>query len=277
MKNTNQKKDNLIIVALKGFIVGSTMLVPGVSGGSMAMILGIYDRLIASISSFFKNKKINIIFLTVFSACAVLGILLFSKPMTFLLENFNLPTLYFFLGAVAGGLPLIFKEAKVKKLNYKVIIYIIIGLVVMIAFAIIPEGLFVPDTSNYLLAFILLTIAGLISAVALVLPGISVSYMLLVLGLYQTTIKALGEFDIKFLLPLALGLIVGIIATTKLLEYLLNKFPQPSYLIILGFIIGSMAGVFPGFPKLSDMLICFITLILGFFSIYLLSLKNSKE
>lgn len=266
-----------IIVTIKGLIVGGTMCVPGVSGGSMAMILGIYNKLISSVSSFFKDKKKNFIFLLLFCIGGIVGVFLFSKPILYLLEKFPFPTLYFFLGAVAGGIPMIFKEAHVVKFSYKIPIDILIGLVLMLCLELIPQGFLVPDMDSYFIAFLLLLLAGFISAVALVLPGISVSYMLLVLGLYKTTMSAVSQLNIAYLIPLALGLLIGIVATTKFLEYLMEKYTMTSYLIILGFIVGSMAQVFPGIPKFPEILICIISVCVGFFSLFLLSLKTGSE
>ena len=114
----------------KGFFIGGTMMVPGVSGGSMAMILGIYNRLIKSIASFRKEPSKNAVFLLKFCIGAVLGIALFSKfVITPLLEAFELPVSFFFLGAVAGSVPMIYKTAGVKKFNLNAIIYPLIGMI----------------------------------------------------------------------------------------------------------------------------------------------------
>ena len=137
-----EKKDNYIEATLKGAIIGGTMLVPGVSGGSMAMILGIYKRLISSVSSFFKDIRINIIFLTLFVIGAVFGMVMFAKPLLELIENHTRPMMYFFLGAVAGGVPLIYKQSKVKDINVKQLIYIILGVAIVLVFAFLPEDTF---------------------------------------------------------------------------------------------------------------------------------------
>ena len=111
--------------AIKGLVIGGTMLVPGVSGGSMAMILGIYQKLISAISSFWENKKKNLIFLLLFSAGAVLGMVLFAKPLLRLIDTFPLPTMYFFIGAVAGGVPMICRQAEIKAFSFKIPLYIL--------------------------------------------------------------------------------------------------------------------------------------------------------
>ena len=119
-------------------------------------------------------------------------------------------------------------------------------------------------------------LAGVIAAVALVLPGISVSYFLLLLGLYDETMRAITTFYFPFLIPLALGLLLGIILTTKLLERAMKRHPQPTYLIILGFVLGSIAEVFPGIPTWPELLLCLVTLAAGFLAIYFLSRQELK-
>ena len=104
------KKDG-ISTAAKGLIVGGTMLVPGVSGGSMAMILGIYDRLVSSVSSFTKQKKESFFFLTVFTFAALAGMMLFASPLLALIEAYTKPMMFFFLGTVAGGIPMMYQSA----------------------------------------------------------------------------------------------------------------------------------------------------------------------
>ena len=107
-----------LVIVLKGMWIGGTMTVPGVSGGSMAILLGIYDKLIFAISKFTKNIKANILFLVEFVLGAGVGLVLFSRFIMMLLERFEMPTSYFFLGAVAGGIPLIIKEAKITKNDF---------------------------------------------------------------------------------------------------------------------------------------------------------------
>ncbi len=119
--------------------------------------------------------------------------------------------------------------------------------------------------------FFLLFLAGLLVSVALVLPGISASYMLLLLGLYEITLSAIDRMELLFLSPLILGVLVGILLTTRLLETAMQRFPTASYLMIAGFAAGSVTEVFPGFPSEIHIFICAVTLLAGFFSTLLLS------
>ena len=116
------------------------MLVPGVSGGSMAMILGIYQKLISAISSFWENKKKNLIFLLLFSAGAVLGMVLFAKPLLRLIDTFPLPTMYFLLAQFAGGVPMICRQAEIKAFSFKIPLYILLGAAIVVGISVIPAA-----------------------------------------------------------------------------------------------------------------------------------------
>ncbi len=264
--DSNKKiyKDNYLITALKGLIVGASMLVPGVSGGSMAMILGIYDKLVRAVSSFFKNILGNVIFLGTFVLGAGIGMILFASPLGKLTENYNMIMMYFFMGAVAGGIPLIYKSSKVQKVTSKEIFYIFIGALITLLINFIPEGIFDFTGGLTLGSLGMLALGGIVIAIALILPGISVSYMLLVLGMYTETMNAIKNLYFPYLIPLALGVLLGVALTTRILETTMNKYPEKTYLIILGFIIGSVVMVFPGIPAGLELIICPIMFLLGF-------------
>ena len=273
----SSRKDNNLLTALKGLIIGGTMLVPGVSGGSMAMILGIYDRLISSVSSFMKNKKGNLIFLMIFSMGGILGILLFANPLLQLIERYPMPMLYFFIGAVAGGVPLIVRQSGARRLTWRITGYIILGLIAVSALGLLPPDLFNAENSAGVTGFLLLLIAGFVTAAALVLPGISVSYLLLLLGLYDRTMNAISTLHLPFLLPLGIGLVLGIVLITRALERAMAAHPHPSYFIILGFLLGSVFEIFPGVPQGLALPVCILTFAAGFSAIFFLSRMEIKK
>lgn len=243
----------------------------------MAMILGIYDRLISSVSSFMKNKKENLIFLVVFSMGGILGVLLFANPLLQLIERYPMPMLYFFIGAVAGGIPLIVRQSGAKKLTWRIAGYVILGLVAVSALGLLPQDLFNAENSSGTVGFLLLLIAGFVTAAALVLPGISVSYLLLLLGLYDRTMSAISTLHLPFLLPLGIGLVLGIVLITRALERAMAAHPHPSYFIILGFLLGSVAEIFPGIPQGLSLPVCIITFAAGFSAIFFLSRMEMKK
>lgn len=263
------------ITALKGLLIGSTMIIPGVSGGSMAMILGIYDRLIASVSSFFKKPGKNLVFLSVFSISAILGMILFSTPLSLLLTHFKAETLYFFIGAVFGSIPMIEKKSHVRSFSPGAAIYLILGVVLVLSFQFLPEDFFALKPDNSPISWVFLLIAGIICAAALILPGISLSHFLLIMGLYEGLLDSLQTFNLSFLVPLGLGLAFGIILLTRALEFLMEHYPKQSYLTILGFLLGSAAQIFPGIPQGISLITCPLLALSGFFAAWQLAKKET--
>lgn len=239
----NKFKDDLILM-LKGFIIGSSMSVPGVSGGTMAILLGIYDKLISSISNFFKDIKGNLIFLIKFCIGSCLGIGSLAFVIEWLLEKFPMPVSFFFLGAVIGGVPALYKKTKESRLKVSSVIYFIIGLAVVIAIGYIPAGNINISSGSGLMHYFLLLVTGIIIALALVLPGISTSHMLLVLGMYDTMLAAITNFDIVYIGILGIVTVIGIFLITKPLEWLMNTYPHQTYCMIIGFVIGSTSEIF---------------------------------
>lgn len=251
------------------------MLVPGVSGGSMAMILSIYDRLIEAVSSFFKDIKSNALFLFVFVLSAGAGMLLLARPILSLLESYPKAMGFFFIGAVAGGIPAIYNQAQIKSFSWKYVLYMASGMLVVAMLSMMPTDVLETSVSGEKTTFVFLIIAGLVAAAALILPGISVSYLLLIMGMYHELMRAISELDMTFLIPMGLGLLVGIILLTKGLNFFMTRYPQAAYLIILGFVFGSLAEVFPGVPTGTEWVLCIVAVLVGFYFIYTLSQSDT--
>lgn len=278
-------KINTIYTIASGAWIGGTMTVPGVSGGSMAMILGVYDRLIGSVNGIFhkERRRESILFLLKFLLGAVAGLFLFSRLITFLLENeaCAFPTRFFFLGAVVGGAPMIFRAAGVKRVSAAVFLYPIIGIAAALLISLIPSGLFEIGGEGFLsvlLGILIQLVGGLVIAVALVLPGISVSQMLLVLGIYEPLTEAVSSLDFMALLsfiPLVIGTLAGIFLTTGILERAMGRHPMGTYLLIFGFILGSLPELFPGLPAGWEIPLCILTAAAGFCAIFWISKKEA--
>lgn len=256
LMENNKLKDNLSLI-LKGYIIGSSMSVPGVSGGTMAILLGIYDKLISSISNFFKDIKGNILFLMKVCIGAGAGIGSLSFLIKWLLEKFPLPVSVFFLGAVVGGIPALYKKTKESSLRLSSAIYFLLGLLIVISIGFIPEGSVDVSVGSGLTHYLILLVTGIIIALALVLPGISTSHMLLVLGMYDTMIAAITEFDIFYIGILGIATLIGVFLITKPIEWILNTFPHQTYCAIIGFVLGSTTEIFqdkilPSIPESTD-------------------------
>ena len=268
-------KHSPIVTFLKGLIVGGTMLVPGVSGGSMAIVLGIYDKLIHAVSALTRLDKASFFFLCAFSAGGGLGIIAFAKPLLHFMETYPIPTSYFFLGAVAGSVPITFRQGNISRLSAKAVLYILLGVVIVALFSAAPIDGLHAQTEVGLFFLILWIVTGFVASIALILPilpGISVSYLLYLLGVYDQILLAISSLSFSLLIPLGGGVIAGIVATTKLLEKAMNRYPQATYLIILGFVLGSMWELFPGVPTdLLSLVSAAVPLAAGFAVIYTLS------
>ncbi len=279
-------KHNPVYTVGCGAWIGGTMTVPGVSGGSMAMILGIYDKLISSVNGVLKKgkRRESIAYLAFFMAGAVFGLLLFAKLITLALTYAQLPTSYFFVGCVAGAIPMIFRAADIKKFHISVVYLPLIGIIVALCIAMLPEGLLElrnDSVFDFIFSIIIQLFGGVFIAIAIVLPGVSFSQVLLVLGLHGPIMEALASFDIVALLgfiPLAIGTAVGIFLVTHFIELALNKFPRQSYLIIFGFILGSLPDLVPRvMPTAWEIPICFFTAAAGFLAIFFISKREQKS
>lgn len=260
----------------KGIWVGATMTVPGVSGGTMAMIMGIYSRLMDSVNNIFKKPWESIKFLLQFAVGGIIGIVLFARFITTLLENavWGIPLQFFFVGAVAGGVPLIFHEAGIKKFSYKLIVYPAIGILLVSLLSLLPEGIFSGGEGG-IGGIVLQLVGGIVIAVALVLPGISASQMLCTLGIYETVMLNISNLQIVSLLPLVVGVLAGIFLSTGVIGKLLERFPQETYLIILGFIVGSVWELLPK-GTISSPIVCVIGVVVGACLLYFMSRLEMK-
>ena len=261
-------------ILIKGLVIGSTMTLPGVSGGSMAMVLGIYDRLLKHVSEITKYPKESFTFLLWFAAGAGSGAFLFSRGISWLLTTRAEGILcFFFLGAVSGGIPMILKSASVSRIRGRELICILTGILTALLIALIPQGMFAPGTENTPMHLLFQLAGGFIIAVALVLPGISASQMLYMLGIYESTLKAISSLDILALLPLAVGGILGTYLTARILEQLIKKHREDTFLIILGFMLVSLRSLLPEHLIEENLLAGVGALVLGFVSLYFLSAK----
>ncbi len=262
----------------KGMAAGIAMLVPGVSGGTMAIILGIYDQLIHSVSTFFKDWKKNFVFLLIVGLGGLSGVLLFSRLMESAMNSFPFVMKFLFMGVIIGGLPVLYRKSSDSgRFDLKSLIFLVIGFAIVLVMSFEPEATANMSTSNGALSYIFLFIAGIISAVALVLPGISGSYMLLILGLYNLTLNSINTMNIPFLIPLGLGIAVGTFGTAKLIEKCLNNYPKQTYMLIIGFVVGSLVEVFPGMPPISQLFASIIVFIAGGVGIYWLGKKGLTD
>lgn len=243
-------KKNIILV-IKGFFMGIANIIPGVSGGTLAITMGIYERLIEAISHFFGKLKENILFLIPIGIGAVLSILLGSKVIAYSLEEYPLPTILFFAGLILGGVPMLYNKIK-GNFNVKNVFIFILTFAFVIGIMFLKSSKDVSFENMNIISYLLLFIVGVVAAATMIIPGISGSFMLMVMGYYKpilNTINDLTSFNnifenILILIPFGIGVLVGFVVIAKILEYLFKKFEVPTYFGIIGFVLSSLIGIF---------------------------------
>lgn len=264
-------------------------VIPGVSGGTLAVVFNIYDRFVNAITYNVKKLWANKRFVGPLISGMALGVLLFSKLITVLYEHFPVQTNFFFTGLIIGSLPMIFastvKTDEGKKLSagkyIGIFICVAAGLSALLFFSYL-EGSFdgsTPDMTSALPDFTFklamrIFIAGYIGAIAMVIPGISGSLLMLILGVYTIVMKSIPSLFIPseffhalfLLLPNGIGVLIGLICGAKLVAWLLKKAPNHTYAVILGLLLGSAVNLFPGFASIQNAgqaIACLLCVIIG--------------
>jgi len=237
---------------ISGLAFGIANVIPGVSGGTMLVVFGIYDKLTEAISGIKAIFK-NILFLLTFGLGAGAGILLFAMVITSLFKNFGVQTNMYFIGLILGSVPLIIKmgttESKIKPLCA---VPFIIALAAVIGLAVLENADIIsiaPDTVEGfdILASIKLFFCAVIAAVTMIIPGVSGSFVMMLLGVYETIIGALSLKSLNFyvLIPFAIGAVIGIIFGARLISTLITKHKLMTYSAIMGLVIGSVYAIIP--------------------------------
>lgn len=259
----------------KGFAMGTTDLVPGVSGGTIALLLGIYDDFIRSVSGIFSKRFWESLkFLIPIGLGMVIAIGVLSKLINYLLSTHTVPTMFFFVGLIGGIIPYLLKTSNFKQtFSIQHYILLLLGIVIIVVITLLNNGDKHAGETLTLNSGLISKyfIAGMCASSAMLLPGISGSFMLLVFGVYGTVMFAISEFmslnfaAIPVLLTVGLGVICGFLFSSKLIQYLLSYYTFLTYALIIGFVVGSLYAVFPGLPgTFITWIISIITLILGF-------------
>lgn len=246
---------NYIKKIIAGIAVGIANVIPGVSGGTIAVVFGVYSDLIGAASLDIKTIKANFkIYLCLFGGMG-LGVLLFARLFKLVYERFPIQTNFFFVGLIVGSIFIIFdlvrEKGKEKECSFTKafkILWFFIGLSIMLAlyfFKVAAASSTAAIETLSLVNFILLFLIGFAGAAAMVIPGISGSFLLLILGAYYTVIKAITDFNIPVLIPIGLGVLTGFILSARLIGFLMEKFPKITYAFILGLVAGSIRHMLP--------------------------------
>jgi len=239
-----------ILTFFKGIAMGAADVIPGVSGGTIAFLTGIYSELLSSIKSINFNavkllltgkfsefsKAVNLKFLLAVASGILISIFSLARLMQYLLVNHPIPLWSFFMGLIAASAIFVLRE--IGKWKFVHIVSLLAGIVIAAYICLVSPS---QTTEEYWFIFI----SGAIAICAMILPGISGSFILLLLGKYAFIMKAVTDFNIPVLATFAVGAILGIIAFSHFLTWLLNKYYKPTICVLAGFMIGSLVKVWP--------------------------------
>ncbi|HHX0108780.1 TPA: DUF368 domain-containing protein [Staphylococcus aureus] len=254
---------------LKGFAMGTSDLVPGVSGGTIALLLGIYNQFIASISGIFSRRfwpSFTFLIPIIIGMLLAMGSL--SNLFNYLLSQHHIPTMFFFGGLIIGIVPYLLKISNYKtSFTTKYYMMVIAGIAILIVITLMNNGdkhageTLTLSTSLIIKYFI----AGMCASSAMLLPGISGSFMLLVFGVYGTVMLAISEVvklnfaGLPILLAVGFGVLAGFIISSKIIQYFLTHHKLMTFALIIGFVVGSLFAVFPGLP--TNIVMWFVSLV----------------
>ncbi|MDR2201302.1 MAG: DUF368 domain-containing protein [Clostridiales bacterium] len=271
---------------VKGIGIGLSVIVPGVSGGTMAIIMGIYHKLLAAVNNLFRKFRECAPFLAAVLAGAAVGILSLSYVIKWALENHLAVTNFLFIGVIIGGFPIVIREsgisytklpssatgARNKALRIILDVALVgVGVGIVAGLIVMQGNIAAMNELSGAGGFFFRILAGVLAAIALVLPGVSGSQFLIVLGLYESVNAAVSGLltgfgaSFAYLLPFGIGVIGGIIISAKALDKLFKKFNRGTYLVIFGFLLGAVAELaLRAAPSGITILYCAVSLLIGF-------------
>lgn len=246
---------------LKGVLIGVANIVPGVSGGTLAVAMGIYDKIIKAVTHIAKDTRESVKILLPYGIGAALGVVGLSFVIEFLFVQFPLQTSLLFIGLIVGGIPILSKRLKPYHIGTAGSLACAVTFFTMMALAFYDK----PGSAEVVLSMKVETLAsmffvGMIAAATMVIPGVSGTMILMVLGYYQPVIASINQFIVSFfegnwavvwreavvLAPFGFGVLAGIFACAKLIEILLERFEMITYCAIMGLVLSSPIVILSG-------------------------------
>ncbi len=245
------KLKNFFADTARGAVIGVAMIIPGVSGGTLAVLMNVYDKLIGAISDLRSNFKQSVMFLLPILLGAVVAVAAMYFPLKFALDRAPFPTVMLFAGLMVGSCPSILKDGIKRGFSPVHSAAIILPFLAVVGICFIP-GLGEADLSLNMpvYGYFLLILIGAVASCALVVPGISGSMLLLIFGYYNAIFDTVSALKTDFghsllvLVCFAMGLIIGFFSIAKLMKFFMKKFPRGTNWAIIGFVLGSVPAIF---------------------------------
>ena len=238
---------SLIINFFKGIAIGAGAILPGISSGVLCVILGIYEKLLDSVLSFFKNIKQNAKFLFPIVLGGIFGVLIFSKILNYLLYAYPLQTKSTFVGLILSSIPKLLKDVNNKhKFKLRYAFYLIFALTIGIITVLLEKHIVV-SSSSYEFNYFYLILCGFLMSI----------------GVYSAYLTSVSSVYLPILVPMGIGLIIGSLIFMKITKVLLNKFYAQTFYTIIGFTLGSIFVIWPEFTFDLNGIISFLCMMVG--------------
>ena len=246
-----EKRPFSVLNTLKGMGIGMANIIPGVSGGTIAVITGIYDELVDAFGNFFKSEggwRRNLFFLTPVIVGILLGNIALARLIGFLLEEAPGPTNFAFIGLILGSAPYLVSRMGTHNMRSRhgILFILGVGLVLWMGLASPPAAtppIVEVDVSSAALVFG----AAFLGSIAMIVPGVSGSFLLLLIGMYSTLQNAFSTINVPMIAIFVFGTLVGVVIVSKGIAALLRNFHGSTYAVVIGLVIGSSISLFPGF------------------------------
>lgn len=248
---------------LCGFCLGISIFAPGISGSIMAIIMGIYDKIIDITSNPFKNLKQNIKFLFPMGIGAVISLILFVFVFSYLFETYEKAVYMLFIGLIAGNLPMIYKEAKKSEFKWYYLLGAIVAVAIAFVIGVMSEN--VSNTEGVAISsnLIYLAVCGAVGGFASLIPGMSISMILIVMGVYDTLINSAKSLDIAVIAVVGVAFVLAMVISSRFIKFIFEKFNGLAHFMVLGFLVGSIGGIFCSLPSDGSTVAGIIMLVIG--------------
>lgn len=248
---------------LCGFCLGISIFAPGISGSIMAIIMGIYDKIIDITSNPFKNLKQNIKFLFPMGIGAVISLILFIFVFSYLFETYEKAVYMLLIGLIAGNLPMIYKEAKKSEFKWYYLLGAIIAVAIAFVIGVMSESVSSAEGVAISSNLIYLAVCGAVGGFASLIPGMSISMILIVMGVYDILISSAKSLDIAVIAVVGVAFVLAMVISSRFIKFIFNKFNGLAHFMVLGFLVGSIGGIFCSLPSEGSTLAGIVMLVIG--------------
>ena len=257
----------------KGIAIGAGCILPGISSGVLCVIFGIYEKLLNSVLGFFKDIKTNFQFLFPIILGIGIGVITLGNFLTYFIYQFPLQIKSLFIGLIAYSIPSLIKNVNSKnKFKISYLIFFVFSFLLGLLCVYVESHLSFNISENINVFY--LAICGFCMSVGIIVPGVSSTIILMLLGIYSLYLTSISTLYFPILIPMGIGLIIGCLICMKLTKYLLEKYYSQTFFSIIGFTLGSILVILPNISSFIDFIVSVLCVILGAYIFRFIDVKE---